>query len=265
MANLNAYGQIVNASNLYINGINMSSSITVPNTQITVTAGICRDSTDTFDLILGNYLGQLSQALPLNVNTTLDLTKTGINGLSSGSTLAASTAYLVYVVADVFLGNPTGVMAVTVGQTLIFPYGYNAVRFVGTFATDSSSHIVSFFTEGSAIERSMIFNVAPTVLTAGNATTLTAINLAAVVPSNVASQVTFLASFTPAVAGHTLTVSRGPVNANQSDLITGQVATVPITGDLTVTAVAPSQVFYLVTASGDAATLTVKQFTYNLT
>src|SRR3990167_3439050 len=100
------YSQIVNQPFLYINDMKVSNNATTPNTKLDIAAGICRDSTNTYDINLGNYLDMLASGTA-NSSTTLDAGTTGVDGLDTG-TLGATKIYYVYVISDPVSGNATG-------------------------------------------------------------------------------------------------------------------------------------------------------------
>jgi hypothetical protein len=79
---------------LYINEMKITNNATTPNTKFDISAGICRDSTDTYDINLGNF-NNFQNGQTANSSTTVDATVNGVNGLDTGS-LAASSVYKVY-------------------------------------------------------------------------------------------------------------------------------------------------------------------------
>src|ERR1700753_2083293 len=92
---MSAYStSIVNLPYPSIYGLVHSKNLTSPTTKVDVSAGGCRDSTNTFDMVL-------------NSSITIDTGKIGLNGIDSGS-LAASSTYAVYLISDPINGFQTG-------------------------------------------------------------------------------------------------------------------------------------------------------------
>ena len=251
---------------LYINECKISNDATTPNTVLDISAGICRDQTDTYDLNLGNY-DNFNNGQAANSVTLVNAAVNGINGLDTGS-LAASTLYYVYVVADPVKGNPTGAMlslaAPSVGP--LMPFGYSASRHIGYAITDASSHILAMYNSGNNSSRVLTFDAPQaTAVTAGNATSYTAVALTKWVPPIANLQVSLAYSYVPATAGNTLKL-QGLNSTGDAVTITGQVATVHISGNALVLAQLTGgnlpEVNYKVGNSSDAVALNVAGFNY---
>ena len=167
---------------LYINECKISNDATTPNTVLDVSAGICRDQSDTFDLNLGNY-DNFKQTPTANSVTLLNAAVNGINGLDTGS-LAASTVYYVYVVADPVSANQTGVIlslaAPSVGP--LMPFGYSAFRHIGYAVTDSSMHFLLAYHAGNNNTRKFVYDAPISVGTTSTEAAYTAVNLTKFVP-----------------------------------------------------------------------------------
>src|SRR5580692_3582295 len=88
---------IINQPFLYVNGLLVSNDATTPNTVLDIAAGQCRDSNNVIDMILGDFLNEGYGTD--NSSTSLNAAVNGLNGLDTGS-LAASTMYAVYIIAD---------------------------------------------------------------------------------------------------------------------------------------------------------------------
>lgn len=204
---------IVNLPFLYINGAVLSNDATTPNTVLDLSAGICRDSTNTYDLNIGNFNGQTNTSATANVSTTINCAVTGLNGLDTG-TLGASKMYYVYVVADPVSGNPTGAVVSLAVPSVgpIMPFGYSAFRHVGYAATNSSSHFLLFYQSGNNNARRLTYDAPQaTAITAGAATSYTAIDLSALIPTIPVNQVVQIAfNYNANAAGDTLKLQ--PVN-----------------------------------------------------
>lgn len=195
---------IVNQPFLYVNEMKVSNDATTPNTKLNVSAGICRDSTNTYDINLGNYNGQNNSGTA-NSSTTLDATVTGINGIDTGS-FAASKVYKVFVVGDAVGANATGVMLSLATATTgpLLPFGYNVFRHIGFAGSDGSTHFVKFYQSGNNNARVYTYDAyAATSVTAGTSATYAAIDLTALVPAVDQLQVRFEINWTANAAGDT--------------------------------------------------------------
>jgi hypothetical protein len=113
-------------------GLTLSNDGTSPNTVLDVAAGQCADSN-----------GYVYINLPTFTKSTAGpwASGSGFNGMGSGLTIAASTWYHVFAiinsgVADVYFD--TSVTAANAPSSTI------AYRRIGSFLTDSSSHILAF-------------------------------------------------------------------------------------------------------------------------
>jgi len=252
---------------LEIDGILISNNATTPNTEIDVTAGMCRDSTNTFDLNLGNYEGAIDSQ-DADVTTTIDATVNGLNGLDTGS-LAASSMYYIYVIANPLGSDPVGLILSLTGPATgpRMPSNYCRYRLVGAIPTDGSSHFVLFDWSGTKNYRTCKYRTPiATSITAGNATSYTNINLVTQVPKIDNLPVYIDSAFTPGAASRTLSLAP-PASTGYERLITGQVSSVPVTNTDPITsrlatisaAIVPS-VAYKVANSGDAAAINVAGF-----
>jgi hypothetical protein len=152
----------------YMNGLGISNDATTPNTKLDVAAGTCLDSTGTFQLTL-------SSAVVINAASN------GLNGLDTGS-LAASTVYYVYVVADPVTQQATGAM-ISASSTPLLPFGYSAYRLIGYVTTDSSSHfLLGYWSDNDSSRRTFTYD-APIQCLSGNQTSYTGVDLSAFVPA----------------------------------------------------------------------------------
>lgn len=211
---------IVSQPFLYINGGSVSNNSTTPNTKIDVGACICRDSTNTYDINLGNYLGMTNSGTA-NASTTINAATTGLNALDTGS-FAASTVYKVFIVGDAVSGNTTGAMisiaAATTGP--LMPFGYNVFRHVGYAVSDGSTHFLAFYSSGNSNARVFTYD-APlaTSVTTGTSATYAAIDLTALVPKVTNTPVLFKANWTANAAADTFNMQGGNGTGDQWSLI----------------------------------------------
>jgi hypothetical protein len=178
---------------LYINGFELSNDGDTPDEIVDIAAGECRDSTNVYVIASEDVLSP-------------DITVSGLNGLDTGS-VAASTLYAVYVVGDAVTGLPTGAMFSTNMTTPLLPYGYNVFRKIGYVRTDGSSDFLLGYWSGNNNSRLFMYD-APiaTAVTAGAATTDTAVSLATFVPALDKLPVWIKFAMTPAAASRTLTL-----------------------------------------------------------
>lgn len=262
---------IVNLPFLYINDARVSNNSTTPNTKLDVAAGICRDQNNIYDINIGDYLG-LNASGTANSVTTINAATTGLNALDTGS-LAASTVYYVYVVADPVSGKATGAMLSTAAPATgpLMPFGYSIYRHVGFAVTDASVHFLLFYQSGNNNARIFTYDAPQaTAVTAGNSTTYAAVDLSALVPTPVSAvtsrnvPVNISYSFTPGAASRTLKMQ--PVLATGDAVtITGQVTSVVVSGIsqvLAQLASAKSEINYKVSNAGDAVALNVAGFNF---
>jgi hypothetical protein len=155
---------VINLPNLYKNGLVLSK---VSNTSLHISVGQCRDSNNVIDLVIGsqNVEGQLVTA-PL----VLDMTINGANGLDKGS-IAASTMYAIYLIGDSRYYQPTACIAtVDTNSVPLMPIGYDSMRLIGYWPTNSSSHFWSGTYLGSSNDIKFYYSSQVQALLGGNAT-----------------------------------------------------------------------------------------------
>jgi len=244
------YGQLPFS---YINGLKLSNNATTPNSKLDISTGICIDSTNTFQITTSSVI-------------TGDITQSGLNGLDTG-TVAASTLYYVYLVWDPVSSQTPG-MLFSASATPLMPYDYGAYRLIGYVATDGSSHLLKgYWTNADSSSRLFMYDAPQaTAITAGNATSYTAVSLSALVPAVSNTPVWMYSAFTPGAASRQLFMQ--PYGATgDSVIITGQVTSVVVSSNSLVLArlntAAPS-VSYKVSNSGDAAALKVAGYQFIL-
>lgn len=258
------FEQIVNSGLLYVNGMTASRNVTVPNTQLDIAPGMCRDSTNTFDIVVGNYLG-VNPNIPNDTVTTINILANGVNGLDTG-TVAASTMYNIFAISDVSnFNNPACIMSTA--EVPVLPFGYGAYRKIGYWMTDSSSHLLSGYVYGQNSERKFLYDaIQATTITAGNATAYTAVSLSGLVPSVDKIGVVLSIAITPNAAGNALFI-RKTGGVGDQYVMKGQVAAVQLIEESILMAglnVGVSSIDYKVTANTDAAVISVMGFNYSL-
>lgn len=202
---------IVNLPFFYINGAVVASNATT--TRVDVAAGIMRDSTNTYDMNIGNFNGQVNPNATVNVTTTINAAVNGLNGLDTGA-LAASKVYYIYVVSDPVSGLPSGAMASlglpTVGP--LMPFGYSAFRHVGYAVTSAGAVFLKAYTAGNQNARIFMYDAPISVGTTASSASYAAINLITFVP---------LVNNLPVYLNYTFTGTAGDTLALQPGAATG--------------------------------------------
>ena len=135
----------------YINGAVVSNDPTTPNTVLNVSSGIMRDSSNTYDINLGNFNDQVNPAAIADTTTVVNASVVGLNGIDKG-VIALATVYYVYAVADPVSGLPTGAIISTAVPSVVplLPYGYSAFRHIGYAVTASATAtFLKMYTAGS--------------------------------------------------------------------------------------------------------------------
>lgn len=195
---------------LYIDGLNISVAST---TVLAIAPGQARDSTDNIDMPVSfpNLQGVVNPPIlfsnyyqPLFINSAVN----GANGLDSGS-LIASMDYAVYLIGDSRGYNPVaGLISLTSNAAPLLPLGYDSYRLIGFAVTDGSVHFVASSTNPLNWRNARAYYLSPavSVLSGGNATTFTDIDLNTPVPTGTARDVLvfLLVTFIPAAIGDTV-------------------------------------------------------------
>lgn len=249
MANPNL--PIVNAGTKYANGCILAW---VSNTVLSLTVGAARDNRDENDIILGSVLTP-----SLNIGATINAALIGVaNGLDAGA-LAANSDYAVYIIGDSTGNSPVAGLISTNFAQPILPRGYDIFRRVGAAMTDGSAHFLKWFQYGRSLTRTYYYDAPIVVLTAGAATTFTAVDLNSALPNVGPYEVYFQAAYTPGAATNVAEFINGLSTATSGSIKIGTGVAVAQTIPFWIGAAAipglPS-IKYKVTA-GDALTLSV--------
>ncbi len=166
----------------YFNGLGISNDATTPNTKLDVATGSCLDSTGTFQL-------SLSAAVVINAASN------GLNGLDTGS-LAASTVYKVFIIADPVTQQASGAM-ISASATPLLPYGYSAYALIGYATTDASVHFLAgYWSDNDSPRRTFTYDAPIICLSAGTQTSYTGVALTAFVPPVANTPVVIYSNFT---------------------------------------------------------------------
>jgi hypothetical protein len=280
-----AYSQSISVETqpfLYISGMNISVAST---TVIAIAPGACRDSRDNIDIQFnstrwGNarfaeyhnnglippphpqYTNASSYMLPQYINSSV----VGVNGLDAG-VLAASTNYVIYAIAD-STGKlqPAGLITLQSNAFPLMPLGYDSYRLIGFVTTDSSAHFLAASVLNAAFEKGYFLSPAVSVLSGGNATTFTAIDLSTPIPTTTDPFVIALlaVTFIPLAAGDVVQIRpTGSSATNNLVTITGNVAGVAQTNYISVNVGVGSskpEIDYKVSVSGDSVSMSVQGY-----
>lgn len=236
----------------YANGLQLSNDATTPDEIIDVSTGACMDST-------GVYQIEVTTAL------TASNIVSGINGLDTG-TVAASTLYAVHVIADPVTQQAEGLLLSLSTTAPLLPFGYSVFKLIGYVRTNGSSDFLKgYWTAGNSSRRTFVYD-APiaTAVTAGAATSYTAVSLATFVPVLENTPVSVAYSFTPGAASRVLNFTPGNGTGNAAT-ITGQVVSVVVSGNISVFARVTSsvpEIDYKVSNAGDAVAINVAGYDF---
>ncbi len=204
---------VVNAGNQYINGLRMAY---VSAKIFTVSQGLCRNSTNVNDIVIGlplNVAATQTGELPVDAGSgavTVNITTHGAGGLDNG-TIAASTFYAVHAIGDSFGNNPGSVVISTSVTAPLLPAGYDMFRRIGFIKTDATPDVLAFRQEGVTADRWMWYDVAiATGITSGSSATFATVDCSAGIPAmGVNSDAKFLVAFTPTAAADKLELRPG--------------------------------------------------------
>ncbi len=262
---------IYSLPHLYISGLNISAAST---TVLAIAPGQARDSQDNIDMPVGfpNLQGNVLPApvaslqnLPLYINSAV----VGANGLDSG-TIAASTNYGVWLIGDSRGYKPVaGLLSLFSNAFPLLPLGYDSYRLLGFANTDGSSHFLAAQIVQAVNARGFYLQPEVSVLSGGNATTFTGIDLSATIPdADVALPDTTIVIldviFTPAAIGDVVQFRPyGSTATANLPTIVGIAAGIPQQQFIQVVVgtgfadAGDASIAYLVTSSSDAVTVLI--------
>lgn len=247
----------------FINGLEVNFSPTTPATSLIISAGSC--SAKTFD---GESICQLN----LGNDLVLDATKNGVNGLDSGE-LADSAIYEVYIIGNPILNTAVATLLTLQGSTPLLPFGYNVFRKVGYAVTNIDGVFSNFYTYGSGSKRTYLYGAPQgTSVTAGNATTFTAIDISNFVPKIENLTVLVTTVFTGGAASRTLDLQKfGNDDSLNMVRIASQVTSVPvhtpqfrIPNTVDASDADKCKIIYKVSNSGDAVLVSIAGFEFSV-
>jgi len=185
---------IVNAGELYINGLVVSNDSTTPDEIINISTGSCRDSSNANDIVVES-------------SVAIDNTASGAGGLDTGS-VAASTWYAVYILGDSTAYNdPAGIISTALPATgPAIPAGYDMFRHVGWVCTDATSDFLLFWQYGYGVDRWFYPDATIAVLSAGSSASFADVDCNATTPPampNLATRISMDLLYTPNAATDT--------------------------------------------------------------
>lgn len=236
----------------YANGLGISNNATTPNTKLDVATGTILDSTGTFQLVLGTAV-------------TINAANTGLNGIDTG-TFAASKVYAVHLVCDPQTLQTAGCMISLSATAPTLPTGYSAFALIGYAVTDSSAHFLKgYWTAGNSTNRLFMYDAPQaTSITAGAATSYTAVDLSTLVPTADNLPVWVATSLTPSAAGRGVFLQ--PTGATGDAVISlGQVTSVVVDANNLVLAKLSSslpKISYKVSNGSDAVAINVAGYQF---
>lgn len=261
---------IYSLPHLYISGMNISVAST---TVLAIAPGQCRDSDDTIDMPIG-YPNLQGNTVPATLfagyipGLLINSAVVGANGIDQG-TLGASLQYAVYVIGDSRGYNPVaGIITLTSNPLPLLPLGYDSYRLLGFIETDGSSHFVYATHKPQNMVGALEYILQPpvSVLSGGNATSFTAIDMSGAIPTTTLPNiiVTLLVTFTPAAAGDVVTFRPTGQTTGAYWTIVGAAAGIAQTQYLVMIAGVGSskpEIDYEVTSSSDAVSVSVVTWT----
>lgn len=161
------------------------------NTTLGVSSGSCVDSTNVSNVFL-------------DTGVTINCANVGLNGMDVGA-LAASSTYYVHSISNSLDKTKQGAVLSLSATNPYLPQGFDMFRMVDYQKTDGSSHLILSRNTGSGNQRTKQWDAGVSVLSAGAASSLTAIDLSAALPLGMSGvSVDLAVAFTPASAGNTV-------------------------------------------------------------
>jgi hypothetical protein len=136
---MNVFTQIVNAPFLYVNGL-ITKWLT--RSSFNVMPGICRDSTNSFDMIFNELI-------------SVDLNKKGIGGLDNG-VLLPNQSYSIYAIGGIENNIlPSAIATLSTNILPSLPTIYEVYRRIGYFTTRGDSLVNTYTMCGNNAEKTI--------------------------------------------------------------------------------------------------------------
>ena len=207
---------VTNAGSKYIDGLRLSW---VSGTEITVAAGLCRNSTNEADISVGlplNVAATQTGVEPVTAGTgdvTIDAATNGAAGLDTGA-LANSTFYAVYAIDSSYANVPGSALISADLSAPLLPHGYDMFQRIGYVKTSGAAAILEFRQDGIGRERWMWYDVPiATDVTAGASATYAAVDATGALPDANPTMVNWACAFTPTAADDALVLVPGTSTA----------------------------------------------------
>lgn len=215
---------VIQQSSLYMSGLDIQK---IGANTFSLAPGMCRDSTDSMDLVYG-FSDDFWTVQ--NAPVVLDILKNGANGLDTG-TIAANNWYSIYIIGSSRNLKPLAMLAsLSSNEKPYLPEGYDVYRLRTFFRIDNSSSIVRFnaLYDGARIEYNFLEDVF--ALTGGNVSTLTDLIVDSSTPPVETSIMNFGFGFTPTSAGNVFEVQPNNYQGATGQKYSAQVASIPLFG-----------------------------------
>jgi hypothetical protein len=235
---------------LYISGMNVSVA---SNTVMAIAPGMCRDFNDNIDM---------EYDVPLYLNSAVN----GAGGLDFGTILAAAN-YNLWAIADSSNKHPpSGLISLQANVAPLLPLGYDSRRLIG-MVTTSSSNFQAASVLNANYYKGYFLQPAVSVLSGGNATSFTAVDLSTPIPTTTDPFVIAVATvtFIPAAAGDVVTFRPTGYTGTTANLptIVGIAAGVAQTNNIVLNVGVGSskpEIDYKVTSSSDAVSILINGY-----
>jgi hypothetical protein len=156
---------------LYANAAQVTWAST---TTLSIAGGQFRDNTNSDDMVVSSpYVTP-----PVTLNAAVN----GINGLDTGS-LAASTWYYVFMIADSSNRKVPGFLLSTSATAPLLPFGYDVFTLIDYQLSDGSSHLLKNYNFGASSFRTKYWDtIIASNVTSGASQTLANVTLAGIPP-----------------------------------------------------------------------------------
>ena len=251
---------------MYLRGFTITYAT---STTLSISSGMCSDSTGSVDINVGTFTGTSGSATTLSFAAGY---MGGVNGLDTGA-ITANKLYYIYAISDVTGRSPSGFLA-SLSTTPLLPAGigggnYSHYRRIGYAITNNGAATLQILWQsGKESSRWYQYDTMPGAsLTAGTSATfvevplITASGSYVVVPP-VAGRVQLLCTNDPNAAGDIFGIRPygSSSTAGTSYAMSGAAAgSLLVTAQTGINATPNQSVYYLVTASG-SLTMTVYAF-----
>lgn len=180
---------IFNLPPAHINGCNL---VFVDGTTINILPGQLRDSANNFDISVNQII-------------TLSGTISGVNGLDVG-VFQTGKCYNVFVIGSSNGTKPTA-SVLSLSEIPTLPSTYDLFRKIGVCHTDNNPSFIKFFQTGNNGDRTIVFNIPPTILNIGHDITFTSLDLSPFLPIYPTEiLITLFVVYVPKDAGNSLFV-----------------------------------------------------------